>query len=99
MHTQTATEAIGFQRNGTKYFGEPSCSYATVQFHLPEAILGMHIALCEIEVIFVIRINMGYTVMVSDNFNRVMQSIEAYCPTLLGHRPPGEQRIGTTYEA
>ncbi len=32
----------------------------------------MDIALCEIEVILVIGIDMGYTVVVSDNFNGLM---------------------------
>jgi hypothetical protein len=72
MHTQTTTEAISFEGNGAKYFREPPGYYAAVQFHLPEAILSMDIALCEIEVILVIGIDMGYTVVVSDNFNGLM---------------------------
>src|SRR6266705_4336967 len=99
MQAEAATEAVGFERNGTKYFGESSCSDATVQFHLPEAVLGMYIALREIEVIFVTCINMGYAIAISDNFNRLVQSTEVYCTILLRHRTSGEQRVGTTHKA
>src|SRR6266705_3072658 len=75
------------------------CCDATVQFHLPEAVLGMYIALREIEVIFVTCINMGYAIAISDNFNRLVQSTEVYCTILLRHRTSGEQRVGTTHKA
>src|SRR5260370_15171220 len=99
MQTQAATEAVSFECNGAKYFGEPSRSYATVQFHLPEAVLSMHITLRQIKVIFRIFINIGDAVAISDNFNRLVQSTEMHCTILAGYSTSSEQRIGTTYEA
>jgi len=71
---RTSAEAIGLDGNITKNLRQAARAYAPIEFHLPESILGVYIALREKQVIFVPGINMRHAIAVKNDFNRFVQS-------------------------
>src|SRR5579859_4357174 len=72
MHTQAAAEAVGFKSDRPKDLREPARSDAAIKFHLPQAFLGMDIALGEVEIVLVLSINVGHAIVIGNDFDRLV---------------------------
>src|SRR6266568_3443867 len=77
---------ISFDGDLAKNFGEPPGADASVEFHLPEPILCMDVALGKKEVIFVLGINMRHAIAVPDDLNWIMQSLQVQIALLFRKR-------------
>src|SRR5690606_40990054 len=67
-----------------KVLGQAACADAPPELHLPEAILGVDVALREEEVVRVLRVDVGHAVRVAENFNRGGQAGHADRAALSG---------------
>jgi hypothetical protein len=76
VQAQTATETIGFECEGTDYFRQSSRTKAAIHLHLPETFLGMDVALGEVEVIFIVCINMGNAIVVGNDLDWFVQTLQ-----------------------
>src|SRR5215469_5315525 len=76
VHAQAAAEAICLQGDLAENFAEPARANAPVELHLPETLSRMCVALGEVQVIFVLGINMGHTITVGDDLDNLVQSLQ-----------------------
>src|SRR5215467_13811273 len=87
VHTQAATEAICFQGNLAKNFTETTRANATVELHLPETLLCVCIALGEVQVFFVLSIDVRHAITVGDDLDSLVQSLQMQGSLLLRKWP------------
>jgi len=86
MEAQAAAEAVGLKRYRAEEFGEATGAKTAVKVHLPEALLGVDIALCKKEVIFILGINMRDAIGIGNNLDLFMQPANMQYATFLRER-------------
>src|SRR5690606_34013769 len=69
-------------------FAQASATNAAVNVHLEQPVLGVDITLGEEEILVGLGVNMRYTPLVTDNFDRVTQATEGDGFFFVGQRPP-----------
>jgi len=75
-------------------FGQPPQPQTAVEVHLEEAILGLHKALGEEEVVIVSGVDVGYAPLVADDLHRRAQTVEDGAAVGPGHRAAHEAAGG-----
>jgi hypothetical protein len=64
-------EAVVADRLGADDFGQAPAVVPPPQLHLPQTVLGLHIALREEQVVGVLRVDVGYAPAITDDLDRV----------------------------